>query len=137
MKRSRVQGVTLVVAGLVLLVGVAVSANNAFAAKGGNHGGQGGGGETSPPIGTCSVTPDPATLGDAYTVNGSGFGSGEVLSVDVNDAHGMTILLTSTDDSGNFETGSYASWTGTYAVSVYDNNAGSLTYLTGCTFEVN
>ncbi len=117
---------------VVVLGAVALSASPAFAAKNAAGGGKHGGGGSSG-TGTCSVTPNPATLGGLYTVSGSGYSASEVLNVDVVDSAGMQVLLTSADSSGNFHVSSYASYTGSYAVSVYDKT----TLKAKCGFTVN
>lgn len=105
------------------------------AAKGGSGGGGKGGGKNGGSFtGTCSVSPNPDTLGGAYSVYGTGFKANEVVSVNVTDQGGQQVLLTSADSSGNFNVGSYASYTGTYSVRVYDNV--TTTYITSCSFTV-
>lgn len=88
--------------------------------------------------GTCAVTPNPATLGGQYTVNGAGFRANELLFVQVADSRGSQYLPTSSDSSGSFSVGSYASWTGIYNVSVFDNTNPKKTVLvTTCSFQTN
>lgn len=128
------------VATVVLAVMAAIVITPAFAAKGGgNHTGSGGGkhGGTTSSTGSCTVTPNPVNVGAQYTVNGTGFTAGELLDVYVQDSHGTQALMTSADTSGNFSVSSYASWSGTDTVSVYDNGGRKMVYLTGCTVQVN
>lgn len=132
------RGRLLVCAVAVMVVAAsALSAGTALAAKGGNttggatKGGHHGGG-TLP--GTCSATP--GGLGQLYTVNGAGFTPGEILNVTVAN-FGMDVLITTADSAGNFQVSSYASYTGTYTVGVYDNMGRTNTYITGCSFQVS
>ncbi|MBI2865424.1 MAG: hypothetical protein HYX94_12795 [Chloroflexi bacterium] len=114
-----------IVSTLVILILVAVPA---FASAGGKKAGG---------YGSCYVTPDPATVGGTYTVFGSGLKADEFVNVFVADSHGTLAFALQADSLGNVTASSYASWPGTYDVSIYDNGGRKPVYLTSCSFQVN
>ena len=106
-----------------------LSATPASAARGGKH---------VPPstTGSCSVTPNPNTVGGQYTVVGSGFKTGELINVYVTDSHVMGAFMLMADASGSISVSSYSSWAGASTVTVYDNGGRKMIFLTSCTFDV-
>jgi len=116
-----------------ILVAVAILASTAFAIPA--FAAKGGGGKTTGGYGSCSVA-GPVPVGGQYTVLGQGFKANELLNVYVQDSHGTQAFMLSADSSGAFSVSSYASWTGTDTVTVYDNSGRRMVYLTTCPFQV-
>ena len=112
--------------GIAVLAAAAFS-GTAMAAKGGKVTGG---------YGACSVTPEAVPVGGVYTITGSGFKSGQLLNVYVQDPLGTQAFMLLGDSAGGFSVSSYAAWSGASKVSVYDNGGRSLVYLTSCSFNV-
>ena len=118
---------------LISLMVVGLIAGTAFAGKG-NAGTSGGGKTTTTAHG--SWTAADTSVNARYTINGSGFKPGELLNVWVKDSGGTQTLFPPVDASGQFSATSWASWSGAYTVTVYNNGGRRLVWLTSCSFSV-
>jgi hypothetical protein len=112
----------------VALLVVGLVAGTAFAGKGGGKP------TTTSSHGSC-VAAD-TSVGNRYTILGSGFKPGELVNVWVKDSGGTQTLFPPVDASGKFTATSWASWTGSYSVSVYNNAGRRPVFLTSCSFSV-
>ena len=119
---------------LISLLVVGLMAGTAFAAKGGGGSHKGGGGTATA---SCSVTPSPVSVatGGQYTLSGWGLKADELVQVNISNAHGTSFWMLQADALGKIAVSTFASWTGTQTVSVYDNSGRSLVFLGSCTFE--
>ena len=104
----------------------------------GAGGGGGGKGGRVVPTGNekCWVEPDPVNDGQQYTVWGSGFKGGEVVSIFVGDGG---ILLSVADGFGFFTAKDWATFRdpGTIGVKVYESGDRKMTVLATCSFQAN
>jgi hypothetical protein len=113
---------------LISLLVVGLIAGTAFAGRGGKT--------AVTAHGSCQAASSPVAVGTMYTVLGSGFKPGEMITVWVSDSHGTQTLFPPVDGSGNFSASSWASWTGSYSASVYNNGGRKMVWLTSCSFTV-
>jgi hypothetical protein len=130
----------LAILAVVVILGAALGAGSALAARGGIKGkpdGNGGnGGKNNGGYGVCYVTPDPVAAGDDYTIVGSDFKAGQLLGVQIKDSTGTTVFNVSADATGSFSLSWHAYWTGTSTVSINDISHRKTVSLTSCSFEV-
>lgn len=122
----------LMVLAVVVVLGAALSAGSALAAKGGNgKGGRGGGG----PSATLTVSPDPAVAGSDFTISGSGFNANKTVIVGVSGFLPFETLTA--DGSGSFVT-SYTRdlQPGTYTLLGYQEKGKRWVVKASLTFEV-
>lgn len=103
--------------------------DQALAAKGGHRG--------AAATLACSVTPDPVSVGGQYTVSGGGYQPDLRVMVQSQDSVGSQYLGTTTDSAGAFSVSSYASWSGTYNVSVFDMSGSKPALVGSCTFTAD
>ena len=108
----------------------------AFAAKGGNKGGNGGAGVGSPAA-ACQVDPNVATLGGQYTVTASNLPASLFVNVDVSDSVGTSVYMGVTDASGNLAMMGWAAWSGASTVAVVAPTNNKPQVLATCSFQVN
>jgi hypothetical protein len=115
---------------LIALLVVGLMAGTAFAARGG--------GKQPAPVahGTCAAAISPVVRGTQYTILGSGFKPGEMITLWVTDSHGTQALFPPVDTTGHFSASSWASWSGTSTATVYNNGGRKMVWLTSCSFEV-
>ena len=113
---------------LISMLVVGLIAGTAFAAKGGKT--------TTVAHGSCAPAVSPVAVGSQYTILGSGFKPGEMVTVWVSDSHGTQTLFPPVDSSGHFSATSWASWSGASKATVYNNGGRRMVYLTSCTFDV-
>jgi hypothetical protein len=113
---------------LISLLVVGLVAGSAFAGRGGKN--------AVTAHGSCAPDASPVALGTQYTVVGSGFQPGELVTVWVTDAHGTQTLFPPVDANGHFSATSWASWGGTSTATVYNNSGRRMVYLTSCSFDV-
>jgi hypothetical protein len=121
---------------LISLLVVGLIAGTAFAAKPASSGGhKGGGGGTA--TAACSATPNPVSIaaGGGYTISGWGLKADELVQVNISNSHGTSFWMLQADTSGKISVSTFASWTGTQTVSLYDNGGRSLVFLGSCSFE--
>jgi hypothetical protein len=85
--------------------------------------------------GSCSVS-GPVTQYGSYTVVGSGLPASTVVNVYVSDSGGTQWSSTTTSSSGTMSVSGYASYTGTYSVSVTSSGRKPSTLAT-CSFAVS
>lgn len=111
---------------LVSLLIVGLVASSAFAGRGGKVTAHG----------SCDPAASPVAVGTQYTILGSGFKPGELITLWVTDSHGTQAMFPPVDSAGNFRASSYASWSGTSKASVYNNGGRRMVWLTSCSFEV-
>lgn len=83
---------------------------------------------------TCTVTPDPVTVGTKYTVAGSGYVSDQYLNVRVQDTHGTQVYIPPVKADGTFAVSGWASWPGIYAVSVLEYRHARMRLIATCSF---
>ena len=121
----------LVEGALVSLLVVGLVAGTAFAGRGGA-----GGKTTTTAHGSCAAATSPVALGSQYTILGSGFKPGELITLWVADSHGTQTMFPSVDSTGHFAATSWASWTGAYTATVYNNGGRRMVWLTSCSFAV-
>ncbi len=121
---------------LVLAIGImgsALAAGPALAAKGGNGvrgGGKGHNGGTS--TATCSVTPNPLPILTWGTFNGSGFAPTSNIGFTVSGPTGTVMGFLTADATGSFSAPFYAgSVAGTYTVWVSDYSSATATCTLG------
>jgi hypothetical protein len=106
-------------------------AGTALAGKGG----QGGGGRHAAML-TCAVSPDPASVGEVYTVTGTGYPTNHQFAVQVTNSYGTMVLFTAADESGAMSVSGFAAWPGGYTVTVVDNSLRKPKVIGGCGFDV-
>jgi hypothetical protein len=114
---------------LISMLVVGLVAGTAFA-------GRGGGKTTTAAHGSCAPAVSPVAVGSQYTILGSGFNPGEMITVWVSDSHGTQTLFPPVDATGHFSATSWASWSGSSKATVYNNGGRRMVYLTSCTFTV-
>lgn len=132
-RSSAGRGSTAIFVGLLTaLLAMSLVVAPVFAAKGG-HKGNGPAPKTN---GACAVTPDPATVGGTYTVDGWGLPADQFVSVVVQDSHGSMSWFAQTDSDGLVSVSSWASWAGTSNVSVSQTRHHKATVLASCSFDV-
>jgi len=115
-------------AALIALIVVGLVAGTAFA-------GRGGGKTTTAAHGSCAAAASPVAVGSQYTILGSGFKPGELVTVWVNDSHGTQTMFPPVDSAGHFSATSWASWSGAYTATVYNNGGRRMVWLTSCSFS--
>jgi len=120
---------------LISLLVVGLIAGTAFAAKPASNGSHKGGGGTA--TAACSATPNPVSVatGGQYVLSGWGLNADELVQVNISNSHGTSFWMLQADALGKIAVTTYASWTGTQTVSIYDNGGRSLVFLGSCTFE--
>ena len=84
----------------------------------------------------CWVTPSPVNDGQQYTVFGSGFTTGQAVSIFVGDG---SILMGVSDNLGVFSAWDWASFRtpATITVKVYPSGDRRMTLLASCSFQAN
>ncbi|HEV8336697.1 MAG TPA: hypothetical protein VGR67_09795 [Candidatus Polarisedimenticolia bacterium] len=84
----------------------------------------------------CWVTPDPVNDGQQYTVFGSGFTTGQAVSIFVGDG---SILMGVSDNLGVFSAWDWASFRSpaSITVNVYPSGDRKMTLLATCSFQAN
>jgi hypothetical protein len=115
---------------LISILVVGVIAGTAVAARGG--------GKPSATVahGACAAAVSPVARGTQYTILGTGFKPGEMITLWVADSHGTQALFPPVDAAGTFSASSWASWGGTSTATVYNNGGRKMVWLTSCSFEV-
>jgi hypothetical protein len=108
----------------------------ALAAKGGGGGKPAGGGGTTT-AGSCSVNPDPVTVGADYTLTGTGLGAGTLVNVLISDSGATTSWNLEADASGTAAVTWHSYWTGTSKVTFQVNGRHGFTTVASCAFAVN
>ena len=84
--------------------------------------------------GSCSVTPNPAAVGQSYTVAGSRLGAGRIVNVLVTDSAGTQWGSVQTDSTGGMRYVGIAAVSGGYSVKVTDSGRKQTTLAT-CAFS--
>ena len=105
----------------------------AFAAKGGNKGGNTGAG----PVAACAVNPNPVVVGGDWTVAGTGLPANTYVNVWESDAYSTTIWFAQTDGSGSLSITWHSYNAGTSTISFTTALTNHSTTLATCTFVVN
>jgi len=113
-------------AAVVAILGATLITGTAFAGKPG--------GSTS---GSCSVDPNPTTVGADYTLTGTGLDAYAIVNVLISDSNSVTSWNLQADASGTSVLVWHSYWTGTSSVTYQQNNGHRSTTVASCTFEVN
>lgn len=92
------------------------------------------GGSNASTAAACSVSPGTVSQYGGYTVNGTGLPAGTMVNINVSDHVGTQWSSAMVDGAGNVSTTGYASYTGTYTVSITSTGRQS-TQLASCTFQ--
>ena len=89
--------------------------------------------------GTCSVSPNPATLNTQFTINGTSFKASQFLQLRIDNTAGTSFVWTQADTSGNFAQVWQSSAAGSHKITVYDavSTSRRKTVLTTCSVLVN
>lgn len=85
---------------------------------------------------SCSVSPGTVSQYSGYVVSGTGLPANTMVNVYVSDSVGTQWSSAVTDGSGNVSVSGYASYTGTYNVSI-TNTDRQLTQLASCSFQAS
>ena len=106
-KRNRIVTMSRIFAivAIVVLLGAALGAGTALAAKGGVKGkpnGNGGNGGNGGSYATLTVSPNPVAAFGGYVVSGSGFSANELVSVGIRHADATYWSTVTTDGNGAF-----------------------------------
>ena len=107
----------------------------ALAAKGGGGGKPGGGGTTT--AGSCSVNPNPVTVGADYTLTGTGLGAGTIVNILISDSGTTGSWNLQADSNGTSTLVWHSYWTGTTKVTYQVNGRHGSTVVASCSFAVN